>query len=105
MLLVFVVISSFGAKYAGRKSGIIFNNEMDDFSSPNHANLYNLEPSEANYIRAGKRPMSSMSPIIVVDKRTGRVRLVLGGSGGSKILTAVSQVKTSKITYICELNI
>lgn len=82
----------FGAKYAGRFTGIIYNNEMDDFSTPNKVNYFNLEPSEANFIKPGKRPMSSMSPIIVIDKRSDEPRLVLGASGGSKIITAVAQV-------------
>jgi gamma-glutamyltranspeptidase/glutathione hydrolase/leukotriene-C4 hydrolase len=64
---------------------------MDDFSTPNVVNTYGLAPSEANFIRSGKRPMSSMSPIIITDANND-VRLILGASGGSKILTAVSQV-------------
>ncbi|CAF0729962.1 unnamed protein product [Brachionus calyciflorus] len=81
----------FGAGYAGKYTGIIYNNQMDDFSTPDKDNFFGLLPSEANYIKPGKRPMSSMSPIIITD-RDGKVKLVLGASGGSKILTAVSQV-------------
>jgi len=65
---------------------------MDDFSSPNSSNSFGFAPSEANFIKPGKRPMSSMSPIIIVEKKTGLPKLVLGASGGSKILSAVAQV-------------
>lgn len=65
---------------------------MDDFSTPNRANFFNLKPSEANYPKPNKRPMSSMSPLIVLNKQTGEVELVIGASGGSKIITAVAQV-------------
>ena len=78
-----------GAKYAGEKTGIIYNNQMDDFSVPGKQNYFCILPSITNYIQPGKRPMSSMCPIIVTDKNDN-VKLVLGSSGGSKILTAVS---------------
>jgi gamma-glutamyltranspeptidase/glutathione hydrolase/leukotriene-C4 hydrolase len=87
-------MSSFGGKYAGETTGIIYNNEMDDFSSPGLTNFFNLTPSEANFIEPGKRPMSSMSPVIIVDQNN-EVKLVLGASGGSKIVSAVAFVRTS----------
>jgi gamma-glutamyltranspeptidase/glutathione hydrolase/leukotriene-C4 hydrolase len=67
---------------------------MDDFSTPGAKNYFDLEPSEPNFIEPGKRPMSSMAPIIIVDKENN-VKLVLGASGGSKIISGVSQVKLS----------
>jgi gamma-glutamyltranspeptidase len=73
---------------------------MDDFSTPNQANSYGYAPSQSNYIKPGKRPMSSMSPIIIVDKRTNEVRLVLGASGGSKIISSVAQVSFNSIIFI-----
>ena len=82
---------SFGAKYAGEKTGLIYSDTMDDFSTPGLVNSYGYEPSEANFIVPGKRPLSSMSPIIIVDN-SNQVRLVLGASGGSKIITGVAQV-------------
>jgi gamma-glutamyltranspeptidase/glutathione hydrolase/leukotriene-C4 hydrolase len=82
----------FGAKYAGKYTGIIYNDQMDDFSTPGQTNVFGFQPSEANFIRPGKRPMSSMSPTIIVDKRTGDPRLVVGASGGSYIISAVAQV-------------
>jgi gamma-glutamyltranspeptidase len=72
---------------------------MDDFSTPNQANSYGYSPSESNFIKPGKRPMSSMSPIIVVDKLTNEVRLVLGASGGSKIISSVAQA-SQKLLFL-----
>lgn len=65
---------------------------MDDFSTPNLVNTFGFEPSKANYIKPGKRPMSSMSPTIIVDRKTREPKLVVGASGGSRIITAVAQV-------------
>ena len=72
-------------------TGIVLNNEMDDFSTPNVTNVYGIAPSEVNFIRPGKRPTSSMSPTIVTDAEDN-VRLVIGASGGPRIISAIAFV-------------
>ena len=62
---------------------------MDDFSTPGSVNIYGIPPSEVNYIKPGKRPMSSMAPTIIVNKE-GNVDLVIGSAGGSRITTAIA---------------
>ena len=68
--------------------GILMNNDMDDFSSPDRSNQFGYVPSHANFIVPGKRPLSSMSPIMVENRHTGALELVVGSSGGSRIITA-----------------
>ena len=83
-------LKSFGAKYAG-ETGIIYNDHMDDFSTPGTINYFGVPATPPNFIRPGKRPMSSMSPLIVLDENDN-VRLLLGAGGGTKIISSVALV-------------
>jgi gamma-glutamyltranspeptidase len=78
-----------GSQLHDPATGIILNDEMDDFSQVNNSNAFRLEPSPYNYIKPFKRPMSSSAPTIVLSPHTGGVELVLGASGGARILTSV----------------
>uniref|UniRef100_A0A182PV45 Gamma-glutamyltransferase n=1 Tax=Anopheles epiroticus TaxID=199890 RepID=A0A182PV45_9DIPT len=81
----------FGSLILSPSTGIILNDQMDDFSTPGKVNTYGLLPSPSNYIVAGKRPLSSMSPTIILDHQ-GDVRMVVGAAGGSRITTATAQL-------------
>jgi len=88
----------FGAKVMPANTGIVMNDEMDDFTSKVGApNLYGLVQGEANAIAPGKRPLSSMSPTIV--SRDGKPVLVIGTPGGSRIITVVLQVILNTVDY------
>jgi gamma-glutamyltranspeptidase / glutathione hydrolase / leukotriene-C4 hydrolase len=71
------------------KTGIILNDEMDDFSTPGKKNIYGIPPSPTNLIQPNKRPMSSMAPSIVINPN-GDVDLVIGSAGGSRITTSIA---------------
>lgn len=88
----------FGSLSMSSSSGIIFNNEMDDFSVPGRNNSFDYPPSPSNYIKPYHRPLSSSSPTIVTDE-DGAVVMVAGASGGSKIPTATSQVLLNTLTF------
>jgi gamma-glutamyltranspeptidase/glutathione hydrolase len=82
---------SFGSCVVAKGTGVLLNNQMDDFSiKPGFPNIYGLIGGEANAIAPGKRMLSSMTPTVVL--REGRVVLVIGSPGGSTIITTVLQV-------------
>lgn len=82
--------TSFGSKVVIPGTGVLMNNQMDDFSAqPNVPNAYGLVGSEANSIQPGKRPLSSMSPTIVV--RNKQPVMAVGAAGGPMIITQVTQ--------------
>ncbi|ROV92547.1 hypothetical protein VMCG_08942 [Cytospora schulzeri] len=80
----------FGAQIMTPDSGIILNDEMDDFSIPGVRNSFGFAPSAANFIRPGKRPMSSITPIIA-EHPNGTVFFIAGAAGGSRIISATTQ--------------
>ena len=81
----------FGSGVTVPGTGVLLNNEMDDFTAkPGSPNAYGLLQSENNAIEPGKRPLSAMSPTIVLEQ--GRPRVALGAQGGPTIITTVLQV-------------
>jgi len=78
--------------------GFLLNNEMDDFAAkPGTPNMFGLVQGEANAIAPGKRPLSSMTPTIVV--KDGKLFMTVGAPGGSRISTAVLQVILNVIDF------
>ena len=83
--------TAYGSGVVIKGTGLLMNNEMDDFSAaPNQPNYFELLGNEANKIEPMKRPLSSMTPTIVF--KDGKPVLVTGAQGGSRIITAVLQI-------------
>ncbi|XP_059318023.1 glutathione hydrolase 1-like isoform X2 [Lycium ferocissimum] len=80
----------FGAKYLSPSTGIVLNNEMDDFSVPAKRSENVPPPAPANFIHPGKRPLSSMTPAIIL--KGGQLRAVVGASGGAMIIAGTTEV-------------
>jgi gamma-glutamyltranspeptidase/glutathione hydrolase len=89
---------SYGLGLVAAGTGVLLNNELDDFTAkPGTANAYGLVGFDANLPGPGKRPLSSMTPTIVL--KDGKPFLVTGSPGGSRIITAVLQVITNVIDF------
>ena len=89
---------SYGVGLIAEGTGVLLNNELDDFTAaPGASNAYGLVGFEANLPGPGKRPLSSMSPTIVM--KDGKAVLVTGSPGGSRIISAVSQIIVDVLDY------
>jgi len=89
---------SYGVGLVAEGTGVLLNNELDDFSAaPGASNAYGLVGFEANLPGPGKRPLSSMSPTIVL--KDGKPVLVTGSPGGSRIISTVLQVIVNVLDY------
>jgi gamma-glutamyltranspeptidase/glutathione hydrolase len=100
------VNTAFGAMLVGGDTGVILNNEMDDFAiAPGVPNIFGLIGGEANAVAPGKRPLSSMTPVIARTTPTGGATaaattlVVAGGSGGPRIISATLQTLLGVIDF------
>ncbi len=96
--VTFTINNDFGAKVIAGNTGFFLNDEMDDFTAkPGVPNLFGLVQGKANAIAPGKRPLSSMTPTLVL--KDGKPVLVVGTPGGSRIITTVLEVIVNVIDY------
>ena len=96
--VTYTLNTNFGSGIVARGTGILLNNEMDDFSAkPGVANAYGLVGGDANAVQAGKRPLSSMTPTLVL--KDGKPVLVTGSPGGARIITTVLQQIVNHIDF------
>ncbi len=96
--VTYTLNGSFGAGVVAPGTGILLNNEMDDFTSkPGVPNLYGLVQGEANAIQPKKTPLSSMSPTIVT--KDGKPFMVIGSPGGSRIITITLEAIINVIDF------
>lgn len=96
--VTYTLNGSFGALEVAPGTGVLLNDEMDDFTvKPGVANQFGLVQGTNNAIAPGKRPLSSMAPTIVL--KDGRPFLVLGSPGGSRIITATLEAAINVIDY------
>lgn len=91
----------YGSKIVVDGAGFFLNNEMDDFTAkPGVPNMYGLVQGKANIVEPGKRMLSSMTPTIV--EKNGKVVLITGSPGGSRIITTIAQVLINYIDFKME---
>lgn len=96
--VTYTINGYFGAQVVAPGTGVILNNEMDDFSArPGAANGFGLVQGTANAIAPGKRPLSSMTPTIV--SKDGRIALVLGSPNGPRIISVTLQTLLNVVDY------
>jgi gamma-glutamyltranspeptidase/glutathione hydrolase len=96
--VTFTINDDFGAKVIAGDTGFFLNDEMDDFTvKPGTANMFGLVQGSANAIAPGKRPLSSMTPTIVM--KDGKPLLVLGTPGGSRIISTVLEVIVNVVDH------
>ncbi|MGB7583297.1 MAG: gamma-glutamyltransferase [Terriglobales bacterium] len=89
---------SFGSRVTAGNLGFLLNDEMDDFAAKQGvANLYGLIQGPANAVGPGKRPLSSMTPTLVL--KNGQLFLVLGSPGGARIITTVANILMGVVDY------
>lgn len=87
----------FGSKILVPRTGIVLNNEIDDFFIHQNGNVYGLVGNEANSLQPKKRPLSSMAPTIVLEGE--RPQMIVGGSGGPRIISATLQTILNVLDY------
>lgn len=96
--VTYTLNSFFGAKVIAGNTGFFLNNEMDDFAiNPGTPNQFGLVQNAANNIQPGKRPLSSMTPTIVL--KDNKLFMVLGSPGGPRIITATLETIFNVINY------
>ncbi|KAL2130523.1 hypothetical protein VTI74DRAFT_6264 [Chaetomium olivicolor] len=89
----------FGAQIMTPDTGIILNNEMDDFSQPNRHNAFGFAPSPSNFIHPRKRPLSSITPLIAEHASNSSLFFATGAAGGSRIISATTQVAWNVLAF------
>ena len=96
--VTYTINDDFGAKVIAGDTGFLLNDQMDDFTAkPGSPNLYGLVQGTANAIAPGKRPLSSMTPTLVL--KEGKPVLVIGTPGGSRIITTVLEIIVNVIDH------
>jgi len=96
--MTYTINGSYGNGVTVARLGFLLNNEMDDFAAkPGTANMFGLVQGESNAIVAKKRPLSSMTPTIVL--KDGKLYMVIGAPGGGRIITGVTQAVLNVIDF------
>ncbi|XP_014785501.1 glutathione hydrolase 1 proenzyme isoform X2 [Octopus bimaculoides] len=104
MVSVTTTINTWFGSHLLTKSGILLNNEMDDFSTSKHLNFFDIPPSQVNDIKPGKRPQSSVAPAIVHSLSAPcDLRLTIGGTNGSKIPSGIAEVLINILSFKMDL--